>query len=203
MKATHRVLLIVLLALPATAQPESSGLPIGLDKLHWRMTPVDASAAYPEIGPRPSSDPSTNQRSERIQPYRWRDCSFDVRLYFATLNALEQLASVDLKASAASSSCKQEIMEDLSAHFGPPTRRSGVLGRDADWETAESLYAKEHEAEIYAGMNALERFNARVNGPHPIALYAEFQPDVHISLWGRGVPGVVVYDFVGDQLPGR
>ena len=208
MKTLALALVIVLLAFPAKSQPapplqkpvgSTETLPLGLDKFYWRMTSAEAAAQYKVLGPmtKPLDDQTmSNERSEVLNSYRWKDCTFEVHFSYANIDSKEQLADVFFLAFPASSLCSQQIRKDLASRYGE-SEEEGPRGMV--WATPQSRYAKEHEAELYSGMSAMERFNASANAPKPKARYIWGADWGRVFLFGEGMPGHIIYDAVSPR----
>jgi len=69
------------------AQPFKEALRLGLDHFRWQMTYAETSARLSALAPRirPSAgSPLSNQPADYFGPHRWRDCFFNISVYFTT-----------------------------------------------------------------------------------------------------------------------
>jgi hypothetical protein len=110
-------LVTVLVLLASDAQADPNSLPLGLDALHWDMSPSQARAAFPQL----SNDnralgifAPTNLPALFLHDYRYDGCTFYGEFYF-------EEASFKLINLTTIGPCDtSRVAKDFSKHFGVP-----------------------------------------------------------------------------------
>lgn len=108
----------------AQSQPDAfaTGLPLGLEVLHWGMSVVDATSAEPDLKfssqLRDASGSVTNP-IVATRDFSYRTCQFWLAAYFYR----DRLDRVSLNDESATADCRREIVDQLNARFAEGTRR--------------------------------------------------------------------------------
>jgi hypothetical protein len=116
MTARALVAAIVLMALPAMAQPFSQSLPFGLSQINLTMSSKEltdriSGSAYETVDPELHL---TTLDTLFFTPYRWRDCAFDIRGYFAQ----DRLVRLELSMMSSQGACRSEVRAELQRQYG-------------------------------------------------------------------------------------
>ena len=196
--------LTVLLSGCAGASPPAGKLPLGLESLRWGMTKAEAESRYRLLAPQtalPPGTPASDQAGTRIAPYRWKGCTFEIFFYFG--GAHPDLDDIELfQLAGESQPCAAQARADLIARYGPADGTGNAITGVNDWLTWLSDGAKydrahpEEAAKRYAGLSAMERFQARAKTPGATArfMFLHGSLGVRVLLFSPDGPGRTIFN---------
>jgi hypothetical protein len=138
------MLVLSLLCQSAMAAP-SDELALGLDKLHWIMSPQDAEARYPFIKNKtkhPLLFPLTNMGQLYIDDYAYAGCEFSGVLSFYD----DKLYSVELTQTAPMGvppPCRAKIESEFSTRYGMDiAHHTAGKPKDGHWYPFSGSYGE-------------------------------------------------------------
>lgn len=98
----------------------SDNLGLGLEKLHWDMSPQQARDAYPELtanATRPDTFPLTNLGSLFLDNYEYAGCTFAGVLHFE-IDKLKGVELTEIAPGGPNPPCKAQIEAEFSRQYG-------------------------------------------------------------------------------------